>query len=69
LQHKLRDSRLLVLPGVGHIPFEEMPDICNQAMRDWLLAPALSEGRHPVASAHRARPVDRAHAPEVSGAA
>jgi 4,5:9,10-diseco-3-hydroxy-5,9,17-trioxoandrosta-1(10),2-diene-4-oate hydrolase len=69
LQHKLRDSRLLVLPGVGHIPFEEMPEICNQAMRDWLLAPVLSEGRHPVASAHRARPMDRAHAPEVSGAA
>lgn len=68
LQHKLRDSRLLVLPGVGHIPFEEMPDICNQAMRDWVLAPSLAEAR-PVASAHRSRPMDRAHAPEVSGAA
>lgn len=69
LQHKLRDSRLLVLPGVGHIPFEEMPEICNQAMRDWVLAPSLAEARQPVASAHRARPMDRAHAPEVSGAA
>jgi pimeloyl-ACP methyl ester carboxylesterase len=69
LQHKLRDSRLLVLPGVGHIAFEEMPDICNQAMRDWVVAPSLAEGRHPVTSAHRARPMDRAHAPEVSGAA
>jgi 4,5:9,10-diseco-3-hydroxy-5,9,17-trioxoandrosta-1(10),2-diene-4-oate hydrolase len=69
LQHKLRDSRLLVLPGVGHIPFEEMPDICNQAMRDWVLAPSLAEPRQPIASAHRARPMDRAHAPEVSGAA
>ncbi len=69
LQHKLSDSRLLVLPGVGHIPFEEMPDICNQAMRDWVLAPSLAEARQPVASAHRARSMDRAHAPEVSGAA
>ena len=69
LQHKLRDSRLLVLPGVGHIPFEEMPDICNQAMRDWVLAPSLAEARQPIASAHRARPMDRAHAREVSGAA
>ncbi len=69
LQHKLRDSRLLVLPGVGHIPFEEMPEICNQAMRDWVLAPSLAEPRQPVASAHRARAMDRAHAPEVSGAA
>ena len=24
------------VPGVGHIPFEEQPDVCNQAMRDWL---------------------------------
>jgi 4,5:9,10-diseco-3-hydroxy-5,9,17-trioxoandrosta-1(10),2-diene-4-oate hydrolase len=36
LQQILRQSSLLVLPGVGHIPFEEIPDVCNQAMRDWL---------------------------------
>jgi hypothetical protein len=29
----------MVLPGVGHIAFEEMPEICNQAMREWLLNP------------------------------
>jgi len=23
-------------PGAGHIAFEEMPDVCNQAMSDWL---------------------------------
>ncbi len=39
LQRTLTQSRLMVLPGVGHIPFEEMPDVCNQAMRDWLLSP------------------------------
>jgi 4,5:9,10-diseco-3-hydroxy-5,9,17-trioxoandrosta-1(10),2-diene-4-oate hydrolase len=63
LQHKLPDSRLLVLPGVGHIPFEEMPDICNQAMRDWVLAPAVS------AAVHRPRPVERVRPSGVSGAA
>lgn len=39
LQRILRQSRLVVLPGVGHIPFEEMPDACNGAMSEWLLAP------------------------------
>lgn len=36
LQRVLRQSRLLVLPGVGHIPFEEMPEACNGAMSEWL---------------------------------
>jgi pimeloyl-ACP methyl ester carboxylesterase len=45
LQRTLLQSSLLVLPGVGHIPFEEMPEICNQAMRDWLLNPVPSELR------------------------
>ncbi|HEY0162547.1 MAG TPA: alpha/beta fold hydrolase [Edaphobacter sp.] len=39
LQQFLRQSDLVVLPGVGHIPFEEMPDICNGTVREWLLAP------------------------------
>lgn len=36
LQRVLRRSRLMVLPGVGHIPFEEMPEACNRAMGEWL---------------------------------
>jgi TAP-like protein len=39
LQRVLPQSRLMVLPGVGHIAFDEMPEICNQAMREWLLNP------------------------------
>ena len=39
LQRLIAHSRLLVIPGVGHIPFEEMPAICNEAMRDWLTTP------------------------------
>jgi 4,5:9,10-diseco-3-hydroxy-5,9,17-trioxoandrosta-1(10),2-diene-4-oate hydrolase len=51
LQRMLPQSRLMVLPGVGHIAFEEMPEICNEAMRDWLSKPLPSEacvtvGRH-----------------------
>jgi pimeloyl-ACP methyl ester carboxylesterase len=39
LQRTLPKSSLMVIPGAGHIPFEERPDICNRAMRDWLLRP------------------------------
>jgi 4,5:9,10-diseco-3-hydroxy-5,9,17-trioxoandrosta-1(10),2-diene-4-oate hydrolase len=49
LQRILPQSSLLVLPGVGHIPFEEMPDICNQAMRDWIVSPVPLRNSRPVA--------------------
>jgi pimeloyl-ACP methyl ester carboxylesterase len=29
-------SKLVVLPGAGHIPFEEMPEPCNVAVMNWL---------------------------------
>lgn len=32
-------ARLLVLPGVGHLPFAERPAESNQAMLEWLTAP------------------------------
>ena len=41
LRH-LPNSRLEVLRGVGHIPFEERPEICNPLMRDWLANHARS---------------------------
>jgi 4,5:9,10-diseco-3-hydroxy-5,9,17-trioxoandrosta-1(10),2-diene-4-oate hydrolase len=53
LQRTLPQSSLIVLPGVGHIPFEEMPEICNQAMRDWLSGPLPSELRLPVSRHHQ----------------
>ncbi len=52
LQRTLPQSRLLVLPGVGHIPFEETPEICNQAMHDWLSGPLPSEPLPPVSRLH-----------------
>jgi pimeloyl-ACP methyl ester carboxylesterase len=36
LERMLPQSSLVVIPGAGHIAFEEMPDVCNQTVRDWL---------------------------------
>ncbi len=36
LQRMMPNSKLLVMPGVGHLPFAEMPDACNRAMAEWL---------------------------------
>jgi 4,5:9,10-diseco-3-hydroxy-5,9,17-trioxoandrosta-1(10),2-diene-4-oate hydrolase len=74
LQRLLLQSSLIVLPGVGHIPFEEMPDICNKAMRDWLLRPlpstfASTIGRHKEALTYISQPGDRVIPPAIRGAA
>jgi 4,5:9,10-diseco-3-hydroxy-5,9,17-trioxoandrosta-1(10),2-diene-4-oate hydrolase len=39
LQKLLPKSQLHVIPGVGHLAFEEMPDVCNRIVREWLSAP------------------------------
>ena len=31
-------ARLMVLPGVGHLPFAEQPEACNEAVGRWLRA-------------------------------
>ncbi len=31
-------AKLVIVPGVGHIPFTEQPEVCNQAMGEWLFA-------------------------------
>ena len=36
LQRMMPNSKLMVIPGAGHLPFEEMPETCNQAMQEWL---------------------------------
>ena len=33
-------ARLMVLPGVGHLPYEEVPEEFNRAVADFLAAPA-----------------------------
>jgi len=40
LQRDLPQAELTVLPGIGHVSFEEDPEACNQMMRDWLTADA-----------------------------
>jgi pimeloyl-ACP methyl ester carboxylesterase len=37
LKQMMPNSRLMVIPGVGHLPFAEEPDACNQAMLEWLV--------------------------------
>lgn len=54
LRQMLPQSSLLVLPGVGHIPFEEMPEICNDAMCEWLTTVPSSDAQKKQAMAHPA---------------
>ncbi len=37
LRAMMPNSKLVVIPGAGHLPFAEMPDACNQAMVEWLV--------------------------------
>jgi pimeloyl-ACP methyl ester carboxylesterase len=47
LQRILPQAELRVVPGAGHVVFEEMPDEANQIMRDWLLRESdLRPGAH-----------------------
>jgi 4,5:9,10-diseco-3-hydroxy-5,9,17-trioxoandrosta-1(10),2-diene-4-oate hydrolase len=69
LQRSLPQSSLLVLPGVGHIAFEEMPEVCNQAMCDWLVNPLPLMNSLTSTSAFRASPVEQHVASAVRGAA
>ena len=38
LDAKLPDSQLLALPGIGHLPMEEAPDVTVNALKTWLVA-------------------------------
>lgn len=49
LQGKLPYAELAILPGVGHVPFEERPDECNEFMLEWL---ERIERSRPKAQAH-----------------
>ncbi len=33
---KLLGAQLMVIPGVGHLPFSETPELCNDALQSWL---------------------------------
>jgi 4,5:9,10-diseco-3-hydroxy-5,9,17-trioxoandrosta-1(10),2-diene-4-oate hydrolase len=70
LQQALPQSHLIVLPGVGHIAFEEQPDLCNQAMLDWLSSPLppATAATNETYAFERKSP-DRATPPMAHGAA
>jgi 4,5:9,10-diseco-3-hydroxy-5,9,17-trioxoandrosta-1(10),2-diene-4-oate hydrolase len=36
LHHELPESEWIVLPGAGHVAFEELPEEANRIMHDWL---------------------------------
>jgi pimeloyl-ACP methyl ester carboxylesterase len=38
LQRNFRDARLVKFEGVGHLPYEEMPEDFNRALMDFLIA-------------------------------
>jgi 4,5:9,10-diseco-3-hydroxy-5,9,17-trioxoandrosta-1(10),2-diene-4-oate hydrolase len=74
LQQILPQSQLMVLHGVGHIAFEELPDVCNEAMRDWLSSPLpaeMSSSRSAAGEAYgfQRKSSDRSTPPMVHGAA
>jgi len=43
LQRMMPNSKLIVIPGAGHLTFEEVPETCNQAMGEWLNGPLTPE--------------------------
>jgi 4,5:9,10-diseco-3-hydroxy-5,9,17-trioxoandrosta-1(10),2-diene-4-oate hydrolase len=74
LQQVLPQSQLMVLHGVGHIAFEELPDVCNEAMRNWLSSPLPEEMSASISAAGEAygfqrESPDRSTPPMAHGAA
>ncbi len=54
LQGVLPQASLVVLPGVGHIPFEEMPSACNDAMLSFLKTSTRKVAPHSLTALSRA---------------
>lgn len=45
LRDNFRDARLVALQGVGHLPYEELPDEFNRALIDFLTSSQFSENQ------------------------
>ena len=67
LQQHLRRSRLIIIPGAGHIPFEEMPERCNRAVLEFLAETSAGERNPAALPARDAFPARWPAAPDHSG--
>jgi alpha-beta hydrolase superfamily lysophospholipase len=59
LKQRLRGSEMVVVPGAGHVVFEEMPEEANRIMVDWLLRGSAATSRA-IAPARHQRKAPRA---------
>ena len=50
LHRELPQSELVVLPGAGHVPFEEMPEAANRIMHEWLVCKRALATQTPLAA-------------------
>src|SRR5271157_2023166 len=66
LQSRLKNSALILMRGVGHLPYEEVPDEFNRIVCDFLLHDTPQTPFQTVASQQTSRPVS-AHASHLGG--
>ena len=68
LHRVLPNSKWSVVPGAGHVVFEEMPEISNDLMLKWLDRLEQPQVRAGAVEARRtAKSIDSAHTIEVAG--
>ncbi|HWR35520.1 MAG TPA: alpha/beta fold hydrolase [Clostridia bacterium] len=56
LKLHMRDAELVVMPGVGHLPYEEAPEEFNRILIDWLSRTAPSRNLGDIAGPGYASP-------------
>lgn len=59
LNRELRESELVIVPGAGHVVFEELPEQSNRIMVEWLSRDSVAMS-HSAAPARRERNASRA---------
>jgi hypothetical protein len=66
LQSHLKNSALILMRGVGHLPYEEVPDEFNRIVCDFLLHDTPQTPLEIAASQQASRPAS-AHASQLGG--
>jgi pimeloyl-ACP methyl ester carboxylesterase len=62
LREFMPQASLYVIPGVGHLPFEETPEISNRVVRNWLQNGSVGNPRPSTAATAESAAWDRATA-------